>query len=445
MAISEKIFKAYDIRGKYSEEIDKQTAIAIGSALAVFWRGKTDKIIVGRDARVSSPELQEGLIDGILSQGMNVWDIGLCTTPLLIFATKMWGDFGGVMISASHSPPDINGFKIMGQGSVQMPEEKYEPIKKLALENNFAPADKKGNIFKKDILSDYVSHIAKYVGNIKGVKIAVDYGNGMGALTAKPVFEKIRVETFSLYEELDGSFPNHLPDPHDPKNMRELCELVKKEKADLGVFFDGDADRGIIIDEQGEIAPVDLLCAAFAQEELKKFPGGAIYYDLRFTRAMKDIVKQSGGEPHMMRVGNPYYKEKMAFENGVFAAELSGHIMFKENFGIDDGLFAAIMAMNLIKARNKKMSEIISGLRSYFATEEISLIVKDADAVTEKVKNKYSHGKFIDLDGIYIEFSDWWFNLRKSNTEPKVRLRIEADTKELMEEKKRELMELIND
>lgn len=444
MPIDPKIFKTYDIRGVYPDEINEEAAEKIGAAFAKFFSGKTDKIIVGRDGRISSPELFSGLTRGIASQGLDVWDIGLCATPMLIFAVQKWGNIGGIMISASHSPPQINGFKLMGEKSVQMTKEKYTSIQKLAM-SDLPPTKTQGKIIAKNILGDYAEHILSFAKDISGLKIVVDYGNGVGSVSGKEVFGKLPIEVVSLYDEIDGNFPNHPLNPYNIENMAGLREKVKSEKADLGVFFDGDADRAIMVDENGEIVFTDLLVAALARKELKKYPGEKVYYDLRFSKVVKEIIEQNGGKPIMMRVGNPFYKEKMVFEGGALAGEFSGHIMFKDNFGIDDGLFAAIKTMDLMKRENKKLSEIINPLKKYFATEEISSRVENADAVLRKAAEKYKDGRSVDLDGVYVEYPDWWFSLRKSQTEPLVRLRIEGDTKDLLEGKRKELVKLITD
>lgn len=452
MSINPKIFKTYDIRGIYPEEINEEAVNKIGAAFAIYLKGKTDNIVVGRDARISSPSLFNALVEGIISQGTNVIDIGICTNPMLIFATKkIGGDIGGIMLSASHSPPNINGLKLMGERSIQMMAEEVEPIKQLAHVGNFVIADEKGRVISRSILDEYIPHILSFCGQIKGLKVIADYGNGVGAVSGREVFNRLNIEYIPIYEEPDGNFPNHFPDPHNIENMKELRERVKNEKADLGVFFDGDADRSIMIDEAGEIVFADMLVAALAREELKKYVGEKVlpetarrvYYDLRCSKVVKEIVEQSGGVPVMMRVGNPFYKKKMNLEGGVLAGEFSGHLFFKENYAIDDGLFAAIKTMDLICKSGKKLSELINPLKKYFATEEINMKVSDADEALKKVEDHYKDGHSIDLDGVYIEYPDWWFSLRKSNTEPVVRLRLEADNRNLLEEKRGELVRLI--
>jgi len=445
MAINAKIFKAYDIRGIYPEEINEEAAERIGAAFAA-WAGGAADIVVGRDSRLSSPSLFQALAKGITSQGNNVIDIGICTTPMLSFAVVKKERKGGIMISASHNPGQYNAFKIIGEKGVQMTDEKYAPIKELAVQGDFIASNKKGVIIEENILEEYIGHVLAHTNpEVKKLSIVADYGNGVGAVSAKPIFDRLGIAAVSLYEKLDGTFPNHPADPHNIENMRELRERVIAEKADLGIFFDGDADRSIIIDETGEIVFADMLLALLAKEELKKYPGEKIYYDLRFSKAVKELVEKSGGVPVMMRVGNPFYKEKLIFEGGALAGELSGHIMFKDNYGIDDGLFAAVKTMNILCENTEKISGLINSLKKYFATEEINMKVADADETLRKAAERFKDGHSVDLDGIYIEYSDWWFNLRKSNTEPVVRLRVEANTRELMEEKRAELVKLITD
>ncbi|PIQ74127.1 MAG: phosphomannomutase/phosphoglucomutase [Candidatus Portnoybacteria bacterium CG09_land_8_20_14_0_10_44_13] len=444
MSINPKIFKTYDVRGIYPAEVNEEAANKIGAAFAIYLSGKTDNVVVGRDARISSPGLFKALVEGITLQGLDVIDIGICTTPMLIFATKkIGGDVGGIMLSASHSPPNINGLKLMGERSIQMMDEEVEPIKQLALAGNFVDVDERGSVIPRNILDEYIQHVLGFCGQIKGLRVVADYGNGVGAVSGREVFNKLNIDYIPMYEELDGSFPNHFPDPHNIENMNELRERVKAEKANLGIFFDGDADRSIMIDETGEIVFADMLVAALAREELKKYPGEKVYYDLRFSKAVKEIIEQSGGVPIMMRVGNPFYKKEMALRGGALAGEFSGHLFFKENYAIDDGLFAAIKTMDLICKLGKRLSELINPLKKYFATEEINMKISDADETLKKVKEHYKDGHSIDLDGVYIEYPDWWFSLRKSNTEPVVRLRLEANNKDLLEEKRGELVRLI--
>ena len=444
MNINPKIFKTYDVRGVYPEEINEEAARAVGAAFAIFLKGKTNEIIVGRDARLSSPSLFKALADGIISQGFDVVDIGICTNPMLIFAVQTIGkNIGGIMISSSHCPPDTNGFKLMGEKSVQIIEEKRRKIDELALAGNFKETEKGGTIMAANILDDYLAHIMKFTKEIKGLKVVVDYANGVGSVSGEKIFKKLDIDYIPLHKTLDGNFPNHLPNPLEMKNIAELKERVKTEGADLGIMFDGDGDRVGVVDENGEIVFSDLLVALFAEEELKKYPGGKVYYDLRFSRVVKETVEKNGGQAIMMRVGNPFYKEKMIFENGAFAGEISGHIFFKENFAIDDGLFAAVKIMDLLCKKRKKLSKLANPLKKYFATEEINIKVDNPENVLEKVAEHYKDGHSIDLDGVYIEYPDWWFSLRQSNTEPVVRLRIEASSKNLMEEKRKEITDLL--
>jgi len=439
--INPNIFKAYDIRGIYPEEINEEAAYKIGHAFVKFLNAK--KIAVGIDARKSSPSLFKEFVRGITDEGCDVINIGMCTTPMLGFAVAYLDLDGGVMISASHNPPEYNAFKLLSKNSLQLYDDfGIKEVKKLA-ELSFENGSSKGKIIKKDILPDYVNHLLKFAKDIKNLKTVCDYGNGVGAVSAKEFLDNLPISTTHLFPEPDGSFPNHLANPHELENLKTLQEKVLEEKADLGIFFDGDADRSILVDEKGEIVPPDLELAILAKEELKNHKGEKVYFDLRFSKIVDEVIKETGGKSVMMRVGNPFYKEKLQKEGGVLAGEFSGHIMFKDNYCLDDGLFAAVKIMGIMSRTKKPLSELIKPFKKYYQTEEINLKVKNPDETLRKVKEEFKDGESINLDGVYIKYSDWWFNLRKSNTEPLVRLRIEADSPELLEEKKREVLNII--
>ncbi|MEM4267526.1 MAG: phosphomannomutase/phosphoglucomutase [Candidatus Woesearchaeota archaeon] len=435
------VFKAYDIRGVYPREINETLAYMIGRAFVIFLSCK--KVVVGRDARLSSPSLFEALTRGITDQGADVMDIGVCTTPLVSFAVASKELDAGIMISASHNPSQYNAFKIIGKRAVQLHKDTgIENIRQI-VEKGVFPDAKKGRIIHFKILEDYISHIMSFVVGIKGIKIVVDYGNGVGSITAKPVFAKLPIKVIGMFEEPDGTFPNHPANPHDVENIAPLQKKVLEEKADVGLFFDGDGDRCLFVDEHGKIVFPDLLLALLAQAELAKHTHEKVYFDLRFSRVVKDVIERSGGIPVMMRVGNPYYKEKLVYEGGVCGGEFSGHMFFRDNYCIDDGLFAAIKLLSLLSSKGRPLSELINPLKVYFSSEEISLHVKDTDSVIEKVRREFSDGENIELDGLLIQYSDWWFSLRKSNTEPLVRLRLEANTAEKLERMRSKLFSII--
>lgn len=442
---SEKIFKAYDIRGVYPSEINEDAAYAIGRALVVFLECK--RIVVGRDMRQSSPALFEAVTRGITDQGADVLDIGLVTWPMVSFAVMHFGETHGMEISASHSPSEYNGIKVIrngGAAALQYSDlDGLKEIGRIATEGKFEDPKTKGKIEKKDINKNYEEYLAARFRDIKDLKIICDYGNGMGAVSAGPVLDALPVETMHLFKELDGTFPNHLPNPHDIENFEYLQKEIKKQGADLGVFFDGDGDRGQLVDEKGNIIFPDVELGALALDELSRHPGKKVSYDLRFTKAVAEEIEKAGGRTKMLRVGNPFYKESMLDPDGLVSGELSGHIFFKEHYGIDDGLYSVLKFMSLMCRTGKKASELVAPFQKYFQTEEINMKVENADETIEKVREKYSDGKLITIDGILIDYGDWWLSLRKSNTEPLVRLRIEAKEKALLEEKRKEVLGII--
>jgi phosphomannomutase len=437
--INEKMFKTYDIRGIYGTEIEESDAYKIGRAVVTFFGKKTPKIVIGRDGRTSSPSLFNALKRGVLDSGGVVINTGLSNTPLLNFTVAKFGYDGGVMVTASHNPKEFNGFKIVRENALQVYGKDILKIKEIINKNNFK--NDVGEEIEKVFLSEYVKHLLSCAKDFQGLKIVIDCGNGVGGVTAVPFFSKTRAETFFLYEDVDGSFPNHLPNPDDKNSKKEVAKKIVEKKADVGVIFDGDADRCVLLDEKGEAISTDHLFSLISKEELRD--GEKVYYDLRFSMTTAEEIKKVGGIPVMMRVGNPFYKEKIIKEGGFMGAELSGHIMFKENFGIDDGLFAFLKVLNILKKKNKPLSDLIDPFKRYFQTEEINLKVENKKEVLEKIEKHFSDGEKIEIDGVYIKYEDWWFNLRESNTEDLVRLRIEAKTESLLKEKKEGLISII--
>lgn len=437
-------FKSYDIRGVYPDEVNEDMAYNVGRAFVTFLKCK--KVAVGFDMRDSAKVLFDSLVNGLTDQGADVINIGKVTTPMLNFAVANYDNDAGIMISASHNPGKYNAFKLVKHPVLQISSDSgMKDIEKLATEAKFEDA-KKGNVEDKDIKENYINHITSKFKDIKNIKIVADYGNGMGALTATEAFKKLGIEIIELYPKPDATFPNHEANPHDIKNFKDLQEAVKKENADLGIFFDGDADRSNVIDDKGNIIFPDIVFCLMMEHELKQHKGEKVYYDLRFTKAAKDIIEANGGVPVMMKVGNPFYKEKLAHEGGLAAAEFSGHIMYKENFGIDDGLFAALKIIEIVSNSNKKLSELVKPMIKYNTTPEINIKTKgrDPEDIMKRVADNFKDGESIELDGVYIQYDDWWFSLRKSNTEPLVRLRVEANTEELMNQKKDEIVKLIH-
>lgn len=438
--VNEKIFKAYDVRGVYGDGVDENAAYNIGRAVVTFLKKEKPVIVIGRDGRSSSPSLFESLKKGLIDSGAVVINSGLSNTPLLNFAVAKNNYDGGVMITASHNPPEFNGFKIIRERAFQIYGDDILKIKEIIENEDFKEGV--GEEIEKSFLDDYITHILSFSDDLEGLKVVIDCGNGVGGVTAVPLFSKLKAETVFLYEEVDGLFPNHLPDPHDEKSKEEVTKKIKDESADLGVMFDGDADRCILLDENGSVVATDHLLSLIATEELGDNKE-EVYYDLRFSMATAEDIEKAGGVPVMMRVGNPFYKERIIKEGGLLGAELSGHIMFRENFGIDDGLFALIKTINILKKKKASLSLLLKPHQRYFQTEEINMRVENKKDTLERVEGAFSDGESIKIDGVYVHYSDWWFSLRESNTEDLVRLRVEAKTEELLNKKRDQIISLI--
>ncbi|MFH1038501.1 MAG: phosphomannomutase/phosphoglucomutase [PVC group bacterium] len=435
------IFKAYDIRGVVPEEINEDIAYRIGSALARFLKARS--IVAGRDMRISSPDLAAAARKGIRDVGADVVDIGLCSTPACYFAVARGGYGGALMVTASHNPSRYNGFKLCREQAIPLSYETgVEEIEILCGQGKTASAVRAGREIERDITTDYVAHILNFAQYIRPLTVAVDAGNGMAGKYLPLIFEKLPCRLIPLYLEPDGSFPHHDADPLREKNLADLKKLVVKEGADLGAAFDGDADRVAFVDEKGRTIANDLTTALIARETLDRWPGATIIYDLRSSRVVPEEVEKAGGRALESRVGHSYIKEHMREQNAVFGGELSGHYYFRENFYADNAEIALIKILNLISSRQEPLSRLVAPLRRYAATGEINFRVGDKDAKIEELAEVFSDGEVYFLDGVSVRYPDWWFNVRKSNTEPFLRLNLEARTPELME-KSRERVEAV--
>jgi phosphomannomutase len=439
------IFKAYDIRGIYPNDINKDVTYRIGRAIVKSTGAK--KIAVGMDMRASSPEIKEGLLAGITDQGASVIDIGLVSTPMLYFSSWKLDVDGGVMITASHNPSEWNGLKLCKKNAVPIGEgDGMEEIRDLALENKFEEIPEKGTSEENpELKSMYREYVAGFFKKGLGKKkIVIDFANSVGSLD-KEIFQRFPddIEPIYLFEDLDGTFPNHEANPLKIETLEALQKKVVSENADLGIAYDGDADRVGFVDEQGKIVPMDYNIALLAKEALKKYPGGTILMDLRSSNAVKEVIEEAGGKVHRCRVGHSLIKKQMRNEGAIFAGELSGHYFFEENSKAEMTTLAAITILNLMNETGQKMSELTENLKRYYHSGEINSDVEDKDDMMKKLKEIYKEGKLDELDGIRIDYPDWWFNVRPSNTEPKLRLNLEAKTKELMEEKRDELLNII--
>jgi phosphomannomutase len=438
------IFKAYDVRGVYPSELDERVAYKIGRAFVTFL--KVSKVVVSQDMRKSSVSLKRELIRGITDQGADVIDIeGLCSTPRSYFACWNLKSPGSIMVTASHNPGKYNGFKFTREKAIPISGDTgIKDIEDLVLKNKFNDANRKGKIFKKDISKEYKKHILKFieVKKIKRLKVVIDAGNGMGGKDIELVLDSLPLESIKMYFEPDGSFPNHEANPLKEENLVAIKKKIKEEGADFGIALDGDADRVFFIDENSEVIPADFITCLIAKGILKK-KKGKVLYDLRSSWMVKEIIEKNGGRAGMSRVGHAFIKQQMRKENAIFAGELSGHFYFRDNFFTDSGVIAALKMIQIISESGKTLSELVRPLKKYFASGEINSKVEDKEVKMKELAKKYSHGKVSWLDGVRIDFKDWWFNVRPSNTEPLLRLNLEAKNKNLMEKKRAEVLGII--
>jgi len=426
------IFKAYDIRGLYPDELDEALAEKIGAAAGTFFEGKT--IAVGRDMRRSGPALAEAIIRGLTRVGRDVVDIGAVTSPMVTFAVARFGYDGGMMVTASHNPAKYNGIKLCGKGAEPVSYDSgIDQIERLAMGGEIPPAAQPGSVTHRDLLSEYIDHLVASAGEITGLKLVIDAGNGMAGMLMPPLFERIDAEVVPLYFELDGTFPHHEANPLKPENLVDLQKKVVEGTAHLGIAFDGDGDRVAFVDERGEAISCDMITALIAREMLKDNPGATILYDLRSSWAVREEIEACGGVPVMTRVGYSFIKRTMRDKEAVFAGELSGHYYFRDNFYSDSGAFTLLKVLSLLCREGRPFGELIRPLKRYHSSGEINSEVEDKEGKIAELARAYSGGKALWLDGLSVEFEDWWFNVRPSNTEPVLRLVVEAKTRGHME------------
>jgi len=429
------IFRSYDIRG---ENLDKETAFKIGQAF-VQYTG-TKRVVIGRDMRLSSPELFDGLSKGIISQGADVYNIGLVPTEGVYFAVGHYGYETGIMITASHNPKEYNGFKLIRKNGDRVEFIRGKDLIDV-VENDYKEAEG-GKVEEIDIWSDYINHIFSFIGDIEPFKVVVDAGNGMAGKVIPLIQDRLPLEIIPLNFELDGSFPAHPSNPLLKESSSQICEEVKKQKADFGFIFDGDADRIFLIDEKGNFKKGDVTILLLAEHLLKKNPGKAIIYNLVCSKAVPEFIKKWGGVPIKIPVGAVNIMNAIDGSDGIMGGEVSGHYSFRDSFTSDSGFIAFLLLLEVISKSGKKVSELTNGLSPYFKNDEMNFECDDKERVMKLVSEKYFDGKQDCSDGITVEYNDWWFNLRPSNTEPLLRLTIEADTKDLLEKKTKELSKL---
>ena len=443
------IFKAYDIRGVYPSDLDEPTARAIGAAFVAYLKAK--RIGVGRDMRLSSPSLAAAFIEGAMSQGADVVDFGMIATDMLYFGVVQEGLDGGVQITASHNPKQYNGVKMVRAGAVSLSgDEGIGDIRDMIV-NNRVPGDasRRGQVTSTDVLLPYADHVMTFIDTslIKPFNVVLDAGSGMGGLVAPELFKRLPCKTTRLCFTPDGHFPNHEANPLIEENRRDITEEVIRQKADVGIAWDGDADRCFFIDGQGGFVPGDFVTALLAEAFLLKHPGATIIYDLRASFAVRDIVAQYGGTSLMNRVGHAFFKQRMRDTNGIFGGEVTGHYYFRDNFYADNGFIPALLMLELMAKKGKSLHELLAPLHAkYFISGEINTKLPSMHVVPDKLNQiaaKYADGRQYTLDGISVEYPDWHFNVRASNTEPLLRLNLEAATEAMMKVKRDEVIALI--
>ena len=429
------VFKAYDLRGRYPDEIDEAFAERLGSAVVRFIGAK--RIALGRDVRLSAPMIAAAVARGA---GCEVVDIGLCTTPMLSFAVGHLGLDGGIMVTASHNPPQDIGFKICRERAFPLSEKTgLKEVEKLCAE----PARGGSTITHHNILAAYRTHLRRQIEKAPKLKVAVDTAHGAVGAHFDAIFGDLPIDFVRLCWEPDGRFPSHEPNPLKDENVHDLQEAMKKTGADLGVAFDGDGDRCMFLGPGGVRIGCDLITILLARSELRRHPGSAIVYDLRSSRVVPEEIRKAGGRPIRDRVGHSFIKETMKKHDAVLGGELSGHYYFKDHYFADSGMMAFAKVLDLLGREGKSITELLKPLQRTSATGEINFKVADKAGLMQSLADKYRNGKQDTLDGITIQFDDYWFNVRASNTEPYLRLNLEANTPELLEKKRTELYALL--
>jgi phosphomannomutase len=447
MSIDPAIFKAYDVRGIYPSQLDAEIARRVGRAFVDYLGAK--RIAVARDIRLSSPELAAAFMGGARSQGCQVTDIGVVGTDMLYYYAASRQLDGGAIVTASHNPKQWNGLKMVRQGALALSGDAgIKEIKEAVLAGRYAdqPAPEGPPVLTATISDDYARHCLSFIdaARVPRTKVVFDTGNGMGAVGAEAVFRNLPLDQVRMYFELDGTFPNHPADPLIEENRLEIMARVVAEKADLGIAWDGDADRCFFIDDTGQFVPGDFVTAILAESFCRKQPGAKIVYDVRASRAVADRVAAAGGTALMHRVGHAFIKKRMRDENAVFGGEVSGHFYFRENWYADNGMIPALLLLELLGIEGRRLSEILAPLRAqYHLSGEINSRVDDVPAALARLQERYRGGRLSKLDGVSVDYDHWHFNVRPSNTEPLLRLNLEAYSRDEMEGRRDEVLSVI--
>ncbi len=438
------IFKAYDIRGAYPHEVDESIAFKIGAAFVKLLAART--IVIGYDMRLSSPTLADAFAQGAMSAGAQVMNIGMVTTPLLYFAIIDGSYDGGAMVTASHLPGGSNGFKLCREKAIPLSGDSGLPAIEHMVHDmtGDTPVGPGGAYGQRSLLPAYLDRLKTFIHEPMPIKMVIDAGNGAVGPEVLPLTQQFPMwQVVPLYMEPDGRFPHHVANPLIPKNTEDLRAMVVQEKADIGIAFDGDADRCGFIDEKGQQIPEDLVTALIAEVYLTKSPGATILYDLRSSRSVPETITRLGGLAIRSRVGHAFIKAGMREHDAIFAGELSGHFYFRDAGFTDNAMFAMIQMLNLLALKKTAISALIAPLKKYSATGEINMQVTDKEGIYKTLEERYRDGEMDHLDGLTVDYPSWWFNLRASNTEPLIRLNLEAAGPGEMESRKREVFETI--
>ncbi len=446
-SITPEIFKAYDIRGTYPDQFNEEAAYRIARAFAKALKPKV--AVVGHDMRVQWPALAPEVLRGLTDSGVDVWDVGMVSTPMYYFCVNALKADMGLMLTASHNPAEYNGFKPTGPQAI--PSITYlsnTEICRIANEGGFPTPEAPGRVLgQKDLLAEYVEAVVAAAGidDLSGLKMVADAGNGMAGHVLPLLSKRLKANVIPLYWELDGSFPNHEANPLKESTLDDLKKKVVETGADLGVAYDGDADRVRFVDEQGESIPGDMVTALLARQVLSQHPGETILYDLRSSRSVKEEIEDAGGKAVMCRVGHALIKRQMRAEGGIFAGELSCHYYFRDFFVTDNGDLAMMNLAGLLQRSGRKLSELWRPLKKYYHSGEVNSKVADVQAKLKELEDIYGPqgSNVLHLDGLTVEFPDWWFNVRPSNTEPLLRLTMEARNQAQMEAKRDEILAVI--
>lgn len=441
-----KVFKAYDVRGLYGTELDEEGAYSIGRAYVEQFQPK--RIAVGHDMRVSSPSMAQAVIAGASDAGAAVLELGLVGTEMVYFAVGSHGLGGGIAVTASHNPKEYTGMKIVREGALPVGGESgLLEIRDRALAVAGRASSARGEVSSLDVYPAFVDKVLSFadVDAIRPLRVVVDAANGMAGAMLPPVLERLPIDTVRCYFEPDGTFPNHEPNPLLPENRDFIVRKTLEEGADFGVAFDGDADRCFFVDDTGEFVPGDFATALLAEAVLAKEPGAKVIYDVRASWAVPETIRAAGGEPLVNRVGHAFIKHRMRAEDAAFAGEVSGHYYFRDFCQADSGVIPFLLMLEIVSRKARKLSQILARFREcYFITGELNTPVPDVSAKLAELKQRFGPaGTVSELDGVSVDADGWHFNVRPSNTEPLLRLNLEARSRELMERKRDEVLAVI--